>query len=138
AAEHLALHFGADERHTAAKPRVVFLEKASAGLRLLAPHRAVARRAATNEKAGLPAPVEDRPILHEPGADVLDERQFSNRHHIVGGDAYALARALAAHLHAGLAGPHDDGAVGKRTAEAGIERAAEAVAVSEEHDDGNY
>ena len=83
------------------------------------------------------APGNHRKVLHELRADVLHQRQLADRHHIVRGDADPCAGALAARLQAGLSGKADDGPVGERAAEAGVEGAAETVAVGQEHDHGD-
>src|SRR5262249_45050749 len=119
-AEQLALHFASDEGDAAPQTDVLFFEKAPAGLRRFAPHLAVARRDAANEMARLPVAVDDRRVEEELGAHVLDERQLADREHIVRRHAHALARALAAGLQAGLAGPDDDRAVRKGAAETGV------------------
>jgi hypothetical protein len=131
----LPLHFGADERHAPPQPDVFFVEEAAAGLRLLGAHHAVGRGHAAHQVARLLVAVDDRGFLHELRADVLHQRQLANRQHVVRRDADALARPLAAGLQAGLAREGDDRAVRERAAEAGVERAAEAVAVRQQHDD---
>src|SRR5207237_5568569 len=101
-AEQLPLHLGADERDAAAQTDVILVEEASARLRFFRSHLSVGRGDAANEVAGLLVPVDDGELLHEFGGDILHERQFAERHHIVGRDAHALAGALATRLQAGL------------------------------------
>jgi len=135
--EELPLYLNADKGHPPAQPHVFFLKETSAWLRHLAPHAAVRGGDGANEVTGLPVGVHDRKVAHELGADVLDERHLADRQHVVHRHADAFAGAFAAGLQARLAGEHNHGAVGVGALETGVDRAAKAVAVRQEDNDGD-
>ena len=105
------------------------------GQRNLGAHRPVGRRHGANQIRRLLRAEADRLLFHHLRAHRLDQRQLGELKRVLDGDAHAVSRALAARLHAGLAGPRDDDAAAEGVGEPRRQRVAEAVAVRQQHHD---
>ena len=130
--EELAGHLAAEEHHPPLQAHVLRIDEAAGGGGLRA-HDPISRRHAAGAVAGLFGPPYHQDVAHEFGAPCLHERQLAHSARIIHPQPDRLPGALAARLHAGLAGKHDGDAVAVGALESAQQGLVEALSIRQQH-----